>query len=197
MLLPYRGGGQPHGAAALSPVSADVEGDTVRAVTAAPSRHRRRDRRVRPPTSSTPPSSATCCRSPAREYVNGFESAGRHRRAQRAGRGAADNVQAVSICFAIDHVDGDQTIDKPRNYDYWRAVPAALLGRAAARLHGAASAHPRDRRPRFTPNPDDDPLLRRRRPAQEPAATRTCGPSAASRRGATSCPAPTPPTSAS
>ena len=55
-------------------------------------------------------------------------------------------MQAVSICFAIDHVDGDHTIDKPDDYDYWRAYQPELLGRAAARLHGAAPAHARDRR---------------------------------------------------
>lgn len=68
-------------------------------------------------------------------------------------------MQAVSICFAIDHVDGDQTIDKPDNYDYWRSYQPHFWG---GPLLGFTAPHPRtlDHTTRsFTPNPDDDPLL--------------------------------------
>ena len=55
-------------------------------------------------------------------------------------------MQAVSVCFAIDHVDGDHTIDQPAQLRLLARLPAAVLGRAAARLHGAAPAHAGDRR---------------------------------------------------
>jgi hypothetical protein len=31
-------------------------------------------------------------------------------------------VQAVTHCFALEHADGDHTIDRPAGYDHWRAV---------------------------------------------------------------------------
>jgi hypothetical protein len=68
-------------------------------------------------------------------------------------------VQAVSICFAMDHVDGDQTITKPRNYDYWRNYQPHFWG---GPLLGFKAPHPRTLEiveRSFTPNPDDDPLL--------------------------------------
>ena len=79
------------------------------------------------------------------EYVTGFECAGRHRRAERAApRPSRANMQAVSVCFAVDHVDGDHTIDRPTQLRLLARLPAALLGRAAAGLRGAAPAHPGD-----------------------------------------------------
>ncbi len=48
------------------------------------------------------------------------------------------------MCFAVDHVDGDHTIDRPAQYDFWRDVPAAVLGRPAAVLPLAEPAHPGD-----------------------------------------------------
>ena len=68
-------------------------------------------------------------------------------------------MQAVSICFAIDHVDGDHTIDKPRNYDFWRAYQPHFWG---GPLLGFKAPNPRTLEiieRSFTPNPDDDPLL--------------------------------------
>ena len=68
------------------------------------------------------------------------------------------NMQAVSYCFAVDHVDGDHTIDKPANYDFWRNYQPSFWG---DRLLSWTAPNPRtletvDRS--FTPNPDDDPL---------------------------------------
>ena len=89
------------------------------------------------------------------------------------------NMQAVSVCFAIDHVDGDHTIDKPARL--------RLLARRTSRRSGATgcssfrSPHPRTlaiSERSFTPNPDDDPLpvvadqrleRRRRQPVDVPA----------------------------
>ena len=87
-------------------------------------------------------------------------------------------MQAVSVCFAIDHVDGDHTIDKPADYDFWRDYQPPFWG---DRLLSLALARTRARwrssSARFTPNPDDDPLAveadqrvnpRRRQPVDVP-----------------------------
>lgn len=93
------------------------------------------------------------------EYVTGFES-----RAETGEPNAPDmaqpaNQQAVSICFVVDHVDGNHVIDKPRNYDFWRNYQPEFWG---GPLLGFRAPHPRTleiTERAFTPNPDDDPAL--------------------------------------
>lgn len=38
------------------------------------------------------------------------------------------NVQAISWCFAFDHVEGDHTIDKPADYEKWRLYEPPFWG---------------------------------------------------------------------
>jgi hypothetical protein len=67
-------------------------------------------------------------------------------------------MQAVSVCFAVDHVDGDHTIDKPAGYDFWRTYQPDFWG---APLFSWVAPYPRSRQPErrtFDPNPDDDPF---------------------------------------
>ncbi|WP_335970349.1 FAD-dependent oxidoreductase [Streptomyces sp. CA2R106] len=92
------------------------------------------------------------------EYVTGAES-----RAETGEPSAKDTaepltMQAASWCFAVDHVDGDHTIDRPATYDHWRSVrpdiwPGPLLA--------FSWPNPRTLEPSagwLDPNPDDDPL---------------------------------------
>lgn len=158
MLAPYRGGGKLTVLQPYRPVAADVQGDIVRSITV---RHRDTGAEI---TCSAPyvidatelgdllPMTGT-------EYVTGFES--RHDTGEPSAPEVAqpDNVQAVSVCFAIDHVDGDQTIDKPENYDFWKKYQPSFWG---GPLLGFKAPHPRTLEiveRSFTPNPDDDPLL--------------------------------------
>ena len=54
-------------------------------------------------------------------YVIGFESRNDTKEPSAPEVAQPQNQQAVSICFAVDHVDGvDNTIPKPEKYDYWR-----------------------------------------------------------------------------
>ncbi|HUH77100.1 MAG TPA: FAD-dependent oxidoreductase [Devosia sp.] len=158
MLAPYRGGGKLTVLQPYRPVAADVQGDIVRSITL---RHRDSGAEI---TCSAPyvidatelgdvlPLTGT-------EYVTGYES--RHDTGEPSAPDVAqpDNVQALSICFAIDHVDGDQTIDKPDNYDFWKKYQPSFWG---GPLLGFKAPHPRTLEiveRSFTPNPDDDPLL--------------------------------------
>jgi hypothetical protein len=93
------------------------------------------------------------------EYVTGFESQTETGEPSAPAEAQPDNQQAVSICFAVDHLDGNDVIDKPKNYDYWRAVQPDFWG---GPLIGFKAPHPRTleiTERSFTPNPDDDPLL--------------------------------------
>lgn len=157
MLAPLRSSGRLVVLQPYRPVAADVDGDRIKAVTVA---HRDDGSRISiearyivdaTETGELLPLSGT-------EYVTGFES--RAETGEPSGPDQAQplNMQAVSYCFALDHVDGDHTIDKPAGYEKWRVRQPSFWG---DRQLSWRSPHPRtleivDRT--FTPNPDDDPL---------------------------------------
>ena len=92
------------------------------------------------------------------EYVTGFESAADTGEPSAPDVAQPDNMQALSCCFAMDHTGGDRTIDRPVQYDRWRAVRPDFWG---GNLLSWKAPHPRtleivDRH--FSPNPGDQPL---------------------------------------
>ncbi|KAH8670097.1 FAD dependent oxidoreductase-domain-containing protein [Ilyonectria robusta] len=93
-------------------------------------------------------------------YVTGFESRKDTGEPSAPEEAQPQNSQAVSICFAVDHIDGeDHTIPKPPEYDYWRNYHPDFWG---APLLGLKAPHPRTLKiveREFTPNPNDDPAL--------------------------------------
>ena len=84
------------------------------------------------------------------EHVTGFESARRTGEPHGPDADQPDNLQPVSVCFALDHLDGeDHTIDRPAGYE-----------RFAERFSWVAP-DPQTLRPvarRLAPNPAEDPL---------------------------------------
>lgn len=60
------------------------------------------------------------------EYVTGAESASQTGEPNAlAGAPAPADMQAITWCFAVDHLDGqDCTIEKPVQYDFWREYQA-------------------------------------------------------------------------
>jgi hypothetical protein len=64
------------------------------------------------------------------EHVTGAESRGRTGEPHAPEEAGPLTMQAVSWCFALDHVDGeDHTIDQPASYDFWRThEPPAWTG---------------------------------------------------------------------
>lgn len=68
------------------------------------------------------------------EYVTGFESQDDTGEPSAPAQRQPLNMQAVSWCFAVDHVAGaDHTIDKPDDYAFWREYqppywPDRMLG---------------------------------------------------------------------
>ena len=93
-------------------------------------------------------------------YVTGFESKRNTGEPSAPEEAQPDNSQAVSICFAVDHIEGeDHTIPKPAEYDSWRKYHPAFWG---AQLLSLRAPHPRTLEiveRAFTPNPNDDPAL--------------------------------------
>ena len=85
------------------------------------------------------------------EHVTGFESRERTGEPHGPAEDQPDNLQPVTVCFALDHRAGeDHTIDRPAGYD-------ALRRRASA---GSRPTRGRSRpvARRLAPNPDEDPL---------------------------------------
>ncbi|WP_219844420.1 FAD-dependent oxidoreductase [Microbacterium sp. MYb66] len=93
------------------------------------------------------------------EHVTGFESRAETGEPSAPERAQPDNVQAFSVCFAIDHVEGDHTVPRPAEYDFWREyAPAAWQGE---RMLSWQAPNPRTLEigtRGFAPNPGDDVL---------------------------------------
>lgn len=89
-------------------------------------------------------------------YVTGFESRAETGEPSAPEQAQPRNVQAFSVCFAIDHVDGDHTIEQPEDYAFWRDyLPAAWQGH---RMLSWEAPNPRTLEMgsrSFDPNPGD------------------------------------------
>src|SRR5690606_13280816 len=156
MLAPYRSGGRIRVLQPARPIAADTEGDRVRAVllrdlvTGA-------DVTVTAPYVLDATETGELLPLTGCEYVTGFESRAGTGEPSAPGEAQPGNMQAVSCCFAIDHVDGDHTIDRPAEYDYWRSYRPEFWG---APLLSLTAPNPRTLEPAeriFMPNPGDDP----------------------------------------
>ncbi len=157
MLAPSRSSGRLPVLQPYRPVAADTDGDRVTAVTV---EHRHTGDRltIEAPYVLDATETGELLPLTGTEYVTGFES--HHDTGEPSAPDTAQpmNMQAVSVCFAIDHVEGDHTIDKPAQYDFWRAYQPDFWG---DRLLSFRSPNPRTlaiSERTFTPNPDDDPL---------------------------------------
>ena len=157
MLAPYRGSGLLTVLQPYRPASADVDGDTVRSVTLT---HVYGGDSVAVSAPYVVDATETGDLLPlaGADYVTGFESRAETGEPSAPSHAQPMNMQAISWCFAIDHVDGHHVIDKPSRYEQWRSYrpdfwPAPLLSLTYPdpRTLRAVTAG-------FSPNPDDDPF---------------------------------------
>ncbi|ALX65909.1 FAD-dependent oxidoreductase [Microbacterium sp. XT11] len=93
------------------------------------------------------------------EYVTGFESRAETGEPSAPEVAQPENIQALSVCFVVEHADGDHTIERPADYDFWREyAPAAWQGE---RMLSWMAPNPRTLEitaRTFSPNPGDDAL---------------------------------------
>lgn len=89
------------------------------------------------------------------EYVTGAESQDETGEAHAPEERQPLNMQAITFCFAMDHLDGeDHTLDEPKGYEYWRSYKAPFW--PGPQL-GLTSPEPQTLEPlehTFTPNSD-------------------------------------------
>ncbi len=93
------------------------------------------------------------------EYVVGAESQRDTGEPHAPLEAQPGNMQAISVCFAIDHLAGENhVIDRPIDYEKWRC---ATYPAWPGKLLSWTSPHPITKEPvtrTFNPNPDGDPL---------------------------------------
>ncbi|MFE4251518.1 FAD-dependent oxidoreductase [Streptomyces sp. NPDC056910] len=93
------------------------------------------------------------------EHANGAEGQREFGEPHAPDEAQPDNQQGITVCFALSHHEGeDHTIDRPQDYDFWRAYRPAFW---PGPLLGFAAPDPRTLEPvprTFVPNPDLDPL---------------------------------------
>jgi hypothetical protein len=88
------------------------------------------------------------------EHVSGSESQSQTGEPHGSDAPRPDNVQAFTLCFALDHLAGENfTIDRPEAFDYWNSYRSAIW---PGPLLGLDAPDPRTLLPRthtFVPNP--------------------------------------------
>lgn len=157
MLAPYRGTGRLTIIQPSVPVSAETDGNRVTSVTV---RHEETGEETAITAEYVLDATETGDLLPlvGAEYVVGSESRAETGEPSAPEQANPDNVQALSWCFAIDHVEGNHVIDRPRDYEYWRNYQPEFWGAPMLSLTGpdprTLESFTRD----FTPTIDDDPL---------------------------------------
>jgi hypothetical protein len=157
MLAPHVHAGRLRVLRDVRPVAADVAGDVVTAVTFADVRSGARTH-VQAAYVVDATELGDLLPLTGTEHVTGFESREDTGEPSAPEHAQPDNLQAFSVCFAVDHVAGDHTIDRPEQYDHWRQVRPDFWG---GPLLGWRAPHPRTleiTERSFTPNPGDDAI---------------------------------------
>lgn len=94
------------------------------------------------------------------EHVTGAESQTQTGEPHAKPFAQPDNVQAFSLCFALSHdAEADNTINKPRNYEFWRDFVPALSPAWSGPLLSLRGIGPRDGQPvnyKFAPHQEEN-----------------------------------------
>ena len=158
MLAPHRSTGRIHLLERTRPIAATVDGDRVTSVTLE-SLTGGDDVTVRADYVLDATETGELLPLTGTEYVTGFESKAETGEPSAPEVAQPDNIQAISVCFVVEHVDGDHTVERPADYDFWRDyTPSAWQGE---RMLSWTAPNPRTLELStriFDPNSGDDVL---------------------------------------
>jgi hypothetical protein len=156
LLAPWRTTGRLTILRARHPVSADVDGDRVHAVTVT-GRGRRTTITARYVIDAT--ELGDLLPLTGAEHVTGAEARADTGEPHAPPTARPDDMQAVSACFAVDHRPGeDHTVDRPASYARWRDQRLAGWPGRRFSFHGPDPHDPDGSiRHTFVPNPDGEP----------------------------------------
>jgi hypothetical protein len=157
MLAPYVTAGRLAVLTNQRPVAADVEGDRVRAVTVESTRSGQR-RTLSGPYFLDATECGDLLPLTRTEYVTGFESRKETGETQAPEQAQPENHQSFTVCFAMGHEKGaDHTIEKPKNYEFWRDYVPQLTPKWPGKLLDWSYSSPATLEPRrlgFDPEAD-------------------------------------------
>ena len=159
MLARYISGGQLTVLYDTVPVKADAVGDRVRAVTV---RHKSGlEKTITAPYFVDATEQGDLLPLAGIEYVTGFEAQKDTQEPHAPAVAQPENIQAFTVCFAVDYVAGeDHTIEKPRDYAFWRDYVPAMKPAWPGKLLGWAMSDPVTLQPRsviFDPSAENNP----------------------------------------
>lgn len=159
MLARYVSGGQLTILRDMVPVRADVTGDKIRAVTV---RHKSGvERTISAPYFLDATEQGDLLPLTGTEFVTGFESRKETGEPHAPAEAQPDNIQSFTVCFAVDYVAGeDHTIDKPRDYAFWRDYVPAMKPAWPGKLLSWSMSNPVTLQPRavmFDPSAEHNP----------------------------------------
>lgn len=148
MLAPHVSGGRLRILLEHEPVEASVAGDRVEAVTVR-DRHHDRRRTLTAPYFVDATELGDLLALTRTEHVVGAEAKSETSEPHAAERATPGNQQAVTCCFAMDYVEGeDHTIDRPEEFAFWRDYVPAMKPAWAGKLFGWESTDPISLKPR-------------------------------------------------
>jgi hypothetical protein len=148
MLAPHASSGRLTVLLRHVPVSADVEGDRVRAVRVR-SLEGADERLVLADYFLDATELGDLLPLTRTEYVTGFESRKDTAELHAPEQAQPANMQAFTVCFAMDYVEGeDHTIDRPAEYGFWRDYVPALTPPWPGKLLAWDQSDPRTLKPR-------------------------------------------------
>ena len=147
LLAPYVAGGRLHVLLRHTPVAVDVSADRVRAVSVAAESGTTRV--IHAPYFLDATELGDLLPLARVEHVTGFESRKETGEPHAPERPQPLNMQAFTVCFAMDHAAGeDWTIDPPSEYAFWREYVPTLTPPWPGRLLAWEQSDPRTLRPR-------------------------------------------------
>jgi len=142
MLAPYLSGRRLLLLLRHVPVSADTEGDYVRAVRLR-SLEDGRERIVYARYFLDATEQGDLLPLTKTEYVTGFESRRQTGELHAPDQAQPANIQSFTVCFAMDYLPGeDHTIEKPEEYSFWRDYVPALRPPWPGKLLSWSMSHP-------------------------------------------------------
>lgn len=148
MLAPHVSAGRLTVLLEHDPVRAEVEGDRVRSVEV-------RDRRTGDTRTLVAPYFLDATELgdllpiTGTEFVTGYETRTETGEERAPEQGQPDNHQAFTVCFAVDHLEGqDHTIDQPAEYAFWRDYVPPMRPAWPGKLLNWDMSHPQTLKPR-------------------------------------------------